>query len=166
MGNSNFNNSFFYKDKPKPTREYINLKKVGERIRRLRKEHGYTQKELAFLCCVSESTFRMWELGKNMPPVSALYYLGVILGVYLNYFFSDNNSIDFAIIRDKKCREYALLLDHLPEEKRNDIFKLIDREIKDISFEWTEDDEKEYQNKKTNFNMFIDTINAAKNIKK
>lgn len=45
---------------------------IGERIKRLRGEWGFTQKELSEVLNKSESTVRMWELGKSEPDIETL----------------------------------------------------------------------------------------------
>ncbi len=50
-------------------------------IKSLRKKHNLTQKELAQKLFKSESTVRMWELGKSEPDLETINKLSVIFGV-------------------------------------------------------------------------------------
>lgn len=63
--------------------------KYNERMRKIRIEQGYTQKEIAKLLNISQSTYSKYERGKSIIPtkkfvdfckitkVSADYYLGL-----------------------------------------------------------------------------------------
>lgn len=54
----------------------MNEETFGERLKRLRKKHGFTQAELAFQIGVHEMTVRRWESGerklKNIKDIEAL----------------------------------------------------------------------------------------------
>ena len=69
---------------------------IAARIRELRINHGYTQKELSELLFKSESTVRMWELGKSEPDIGTIVKLAKCLEVSLEYLLgvSDKPSID------------------------------------------------------------------------
>lgn len=75
---------------------------VAERIKKLRISRGYTQKELSELLYKSESTVRMWELGKSEPDLSTLQRLSVILGV----------SVDYLLDTEEKPAENGELLEN------------------------------------------------------
>ena len=61
--------------------ERMDCKKVGSLIYGLRKEKGYTQKQLADLMNLSNKTISKWENGLGCPDVSLLSELSNILGV-------------------------------------------------------------------------------------
>ena len=50
----------------------MNQKKTGEFLKRLRKERGLTQEQLAEVFFVSSRTVSRWETGSNMPDVGTL----------------------------------------------------------------------------------------------
>ena len=54
---------------------------TGRFIAELRKEKGYTQKELAEKLMVTDKAISRWETGKGLPDTSLLKPLGDILGV-------------------------------------------------------------------------------------
>lgn len=58
---------------------------IAERIKSLRLNKNYTQKELAELLYKSESAIRMWELGKSEPDLSTTKRLAAIFGVSVDY---------------------------------------------------------------------------------
>lgn len=55
--------------------------KIGPFIRRLRKERGLTQKELAAALNVTDKAVSKWELGASLPDVALLLPLAETLGV-------------------------------------------------------------------------------------
>ena len=59
----------------------MDLAKVGNLIRNLRKEKGMTQKQLANIMNISDKTISKWERGLGCPDVSLLPELSSLLGV-------------------------------------------------------------------------------------
>lgn len=59
----------------------MDLIKNGQLFRRLRKEKGLTQKQIADKLGVVPKTISKWETGRGFPDVSALSQLSTILGV-------------------------------------------------------------------------------------
>lgn len=55
--------------------------KVGRLLCRLRKERGWTQKQLADALCLSDRTVSKWERGLGCPDVSLLCELSALFGV-------------------------------------------------------------------------------------
>jgi transcriptional regulator with XRE-family HTH domain len=51
----------------------FDVKKMGEQIAHLRREHNYTQEQLAEKLKVSPQAVCKWENGKAVPEVSMLY---------------------------------------------------------------------------------------------
>lgn len=54
---------------------------IAERIKEYRKQHHYTQKELATLINVKPTTVSGWELGRNIPSIEMLQKLADIFHV-------------------------------------------------------------------------------------
>lgn len=59
----------------------MNKQKIGSFIAELRKEKGYTQKELSERLFISDKAVSKWETGQSMPDISLLRPLADILGV-------------------------------------------------------------------------------------
>jgi len=87
--------------------------KVGERIRRLRKKLGLTQKEFAGRVAgkVDYTYIGRMERGKQYPSIKMLEKIGKAFSVPLSYFFEDNsllNSLNLLpgevknLLRDRK----------------------------------------------------------------
>ena len=53
----------------------MNQQRTGEFLKRLRKEKGLTQEQLAERFCVSSRTVSRWETGSNMPDLDILIEL-------------------------------------------------------------------------------------------
>ena len=54
---------------------------IGKRIAKLRKEKGYSQRELGDLIYVSDKTISKWERGVSAPDLTILENLSSQLGV-------------------------------------------------------------------------------------
>ena len=52
---------------------------VAENIKRLRKNRGFTQKQLAEKCGMSESTLRQYEIGYRNPKIETLHKIAKAL---------------------------------------------------------------------------------------
>ena len=57
---------------------------VGNNIRNLRTEKGYTQKQLAELAGIAQITLQQYELGKRKPQTEQLLKLSTALNVDIN----------------------------------------------------------------------------------
>jgi transcriptional regulator with XRE-family HTH domain len=58
---------------------------TGQRIRKLRKNNGYTQERLAELVDVALMTVVRWEADRRIPYGEKLYRLSKVFGVSMNY---------------------------------------------------------------------------------
>ena len=75
----------------------MDYQKVGTLISSLRKEKGYTQKQLAEMIQVSDKAVSKWERGMGCPDVSLLGELSAALGVNIEKILTgqlDPNSED------------------------------------------------------------------------
>ena len=59
---------------------HMNAVSFGEKIAKLRRKSRLTQKELAELVCVAQSTIAIWESGNNYPRADKLPELARVLG--------------------------------------------------------------------------------------
>lgn len=82
--------------------EMILKKEIGERLRKLRKEKGLTQKELSTRVEVDYSYIGKIERGEQLPSIKMLIRLSEILSIPIGYFFQEGHIMG--------------LLEHLPEE--------------------------------------------------
>ena len=61
------------------------MNKLKERLRQLRKENGYTQKELAEMIGVLNYRIYDWESGRSEPSLDDLMRLAQVLQVSTDY---------------------------------------------------------------------------------
>lgn len=54
---------------------------IGDNIRRLREEHGMTQRELGVIAGVSDKAVSTWELGTKVPRMAAVERIAAYFGV-------------------------------------------------------------------------------------
>ena len=69
------------------------MSKLGERLNKLRQEHGLTQQELADIFHISNSTISSYETGARIPDVDFLLELSRYYNTSSDYIvgLSDNN---------------------------------------------------------------------------
>jgi len=56
-----------------------------ERLKQLRKKHGYTQTMLAEELKLSKGTVAMWEVGKRNPDINMLHRIARLFNVNMEY---------------------------------------------------------------------------------
>ena len=71
-----------------------------ERLRLLRKKHGYTQVSLAETLGVSSGTVAMWETGKRTPDFETLIRLSDLFDVRTDYILGKSNDASSAKLSD------------------------------------------------------------------
>lgn len=57
----------------------------NNRLKLLRKKHGYKQDEIAAMLGVKNSAVSKWECGRTMPDAEALVFLADLYGVSVDY---------------------------------------------------------------------------------
>lgn len=92
----------------------MDAKTTGRFIAELRKQRGYTQKELAEKIMVTDKAISRWETGKGLPDTSLLKPLGDILGVSVGELLS-GKIIEEAEMKDQTDR---IILDSLKYSSR------------------------------------------------
>ena len=67
-----------------------------DKIKELRKEHHYTQKDIANILDVKPTTISAWELGNNSPRMDMLQKISNVFNVDTGYFFDEksNQTVD------------------------------------------------------------------------
>lgn len=119
---------------------------IGSRIKIYRKQSGFTQKTLAEKLYKSESTVRMWELGKSEPDIGTIVRLSEILNVPVELLLNvdkDNLSEPDQVLRDvahyiqghpaepetpvqQLKREFYFLVDQMDEDQLREINNYIE----------------------------------------
>ncbi len=70
---------------------------VGEKLTRLRREHDYSQKDVADLLGVSFQQVQKYERGKNRISVGRLWQISLLFSVTPNYFYKELINDNFSI---------------------------------------------------------------------
>ena len=92
----------------------MDAKATGRFIAELRRQKGYTQKELAEKIMVTDKAISRWETGKGLPDTSLLKPLGDILGVSVGELLS-GKIIEEGEMKDQTDR---IILDSLKYSSR------------------------------------------------
>jgi uncharacterized protein YjbI with pentapeptide repeats len=80
---------------------HIETKKIGNKIAEARKKTNISQAELAQLLFISPQAVGKWERGESMPAIITFNRLAEILGVDLNYFSENFQSVAIEIASNK-----------------------------------------------------------------
>ncbi len=75
-------------------------RKIGEVIRKLRKELNYTQEELAEQLNVSGQSVSKWENGTSLPDISQVIPLATVLGVSTDVLFGISGKSDADVVNE------------------------------------------------------------------
>lgn len=66
----------------------MDMKKIGQFLAQLRKDHGLTQEDLGSKLGVTNKTISRWENGNYLPPADMLKSLSEIYGLTINEILS------------------------------------------------------------------------------
>ncbi len=94
----------------------MDAKVTGQFIAELRKQKGFTQKELAEKLEVTDKAVSRWETGKGLPETSLLKPLGDILGVSVGELLA-GRIIEAEQVRDQTDQIILESLDYSDEDK-------------------------------------------------
>ena len=63
----------------------MDTKKLGERIKEIRKESGLSQQAFGKTLAVSQDTVSLWENGKSLPTAEFLIAMAQTFGISVDY---------------------------------------------------------------------------------
>ena len=87
---------------------------LGEKIKTLRQEKGYTVNKLANKAGISQSYLRDIELGNKQPTVEYLSYICGALNISLEEFFSEKSTDELSsLIKKLSPKQKDSLIDFL-----------------------------------------------------
>lgn len=78
---------------------------IGSNMSKLRKQFNLTQREICFVVGVNASTYKHYELGDRMVPISVLQDLAKFYKVSTNYFFE--NMLELSMKESIELSKYA-----------------------------------------------------------
>ena len=79
---------------------------VQNRIRMLRKEAGYNQKELGEILQVGQTTISAWEKGRNEPPTEYSHKMAKLFGCSIGYLMGYESESEYRGLSEKEWYEY------------------------------------------------------------
>lgn len=77
------------------------MEKFHEKLKLLRKEQGFTQKEVADFFGINQSVYQKWESGNRKPTYENLSMLACIFDVSIDYLLSE-----YLEISKERCLEF------------------------------------------------------------
>lgn len=114
--------------------------KIGQRIKGLREERGYSQGELARRVGVTQPTVSDWENNKTEPTVDNLRILAVELDVYFEWLVTGRGAKDYVPQVNGPVAEYRVhraipadetrfleMLRRLPPARREALLEFLSR---------------------------------------
>jgi transcriptional regulator with XRE-family HTH domain len=106
-----------------------NIRKAfGLRLKALRKQKGWTQKELANQIDIRFAQLNKYECGMHIPPIEKLVQLSDILGVTLDYLIKGNRD-QIQPLHNMRLIERLQELETFDSDDQETIIKMIDAMI-------------------------------------
>lgn len=100
---------------------------IGENIKKVRKEKGLLQKQVAAEVGLDQSNYKKIENGQRQPSIEVLYKLSKLFGMTTNQLINFEDGIpNEVVIEDEPLTQQLKLINQLEEDDRNVIFKMID----------------------------------------
>lgn len=100
----------------------------GARVKQLRKEHGWSQKQLAGQLDIRFQLLNKYEGGLHIPPPETLIKLADTLGTTVDYLLTGNPQQELPNVDDSLFRRFQALA-RFDEEDKQTVIKLIDAMI-------------------------------------
>ena len=111
-------------------------RELGQRIKQLRKDKGWTQKELASRVGASPAQLNKYEAGQNAPPLDRLVLFAEVLSTTADYLIAGNVSENIPISNTRLVQRLQLI-DKFDSEEKETIIKLLDGMIAKHNMEIT-----------------------------
>lgn len=93
--------------------------KFSDRLRRLRKDKGYTQEELGKLADVHNVNLSRYERGLSNPSAVVLKRIAEALEVSVGHLVEgDPNEVPISRLQDPELRQHIEEIERLPEKER------------------------------------------------
>src|SRR5690554_654550 len=93
--------------------------KISEKIKRLRKERGWSQTQLSNKLNLHSQQISRYERGLFVPSSETLAKLAEVFGVSVDYLLNEDEDIGSYKIKDKQLRRYFAEVDKLEEDDKN-----------------------------------------------
>jgi transcriptional regulator with XRE-family HTH domain len=100
----------------------------GLRLKELRKQKGWTQKELANMIDIRFAQLNKYECGMHIPPIEKLIQLSIVLGVTLDYLVMGNQD-NIQPLHNLRLMERLSELEQFDNDDQEAIIRLVDAMI-------------------------------------
>jgi transcriptional regulator with XRE-family HTH domain len=100
-------------------------KAFGLRLRALRKQHNWTQKELAAKLNILFSQLNKYECGINVPPPEKLLEMAALFHTNVDYLLSGSPATDIPLHNQRLLSRFRAL-ENFPSDDQETIIKIID----------------------------------------
>ena len=100
-------------------------KALGKRVKQLRKEKSWTQKELANQIGSSYAQLNKYESGQNTPPLDRLLLLAVTLDTTVDFLISGNLPENIPIYNTRLIQRMQVI-ETFESDERETVLKLLD----------------------------------------
>lgn len=99
----------------------------GERLKQIRLEKGYTQKDIINKINISQNGYSSWELGKTEPNLTSLKKLSNIFHISVDYLLGMENEEGLIIMQNELSEDENYLIDlirQLEMKNKSTIYEL------------------------------------------
>lgn len=103
-------------------------KEFGARLKQLRKQKGWTQKELAAKVDIRSSQLNKYESGLHTPPVDKLLLFAEVLDTSVDYLLTGDASEDVPLHSTRLLERFQALAEFESDDQEA-VIKLIDAMI-------------------------------------
>lgn len=103
-------------------------KEFGARLKALRKQKNWSQKELAAKVEIRFQQLNKYESGLNVPPADMLVKLAHTLDVSVDYLLTGNPMEDSPLASSRLFKRFQVL-EHLNQDDQDTVIKIIDAMI-------------------------------------
>jgi transcriptional regulator with XRE-family HTH domain len=106
-----------------------NMRKAfGDRLKTLRKQKRWTQKELAGMLDIGLSQFNKYESGMHIPPIEKLIQLSSLFDTTVDYLVKGADT-DTQKLHNIKLLKRFRELEHFDDEEQTTVLQLLDAMI-------------------------------------
>lgn len=103
-------------------------KDFGNRLKTMRKQKRWTQKELAGMLDIGLSQFNKYESGMHIPPIEKLIQLSDLFDTTVDYLVKGTDT-DMVKLYNNKLLKRFQEIEHFNEEEQNTVLQLLDAMI-------------------------------------
>lgn len=100
----------------------------GARVKQLRKDNGWSQKQLAGQLDIRFQLLNKYEGGQHIPPPKTLIKLSNALGTTVDYLLTGNPQQELPTVNDSLFRRFQVL-ERFNEDDKQTVIKIIDAMI-------------------------------------